>query len=840
MAESASHYVAREADLEALKAQWSAASSGDRRVVLLSAPLGGGKRALVGELGRLALEEDDDTLVWRVAITDEEDGLRTLLRIYGALFGALYRSIVFRGKVEMALNSQLPAQPKRVQEWYTSFIDAVKKGVPKPGETQFQVSLPRDNPLLALVEITVAIARKFPVLLDIENIHLCQSLAVHALVEALIAESKGTKLMLVLGTEPVNETSRSWYARPYTDMLDRRDADLVKIALSPWGEEETGRFLASKGYAGNAARLAEIAGGRPGFIAEVADFLRERGDLDSALEGVSLGSLADSTPDADELEEPDESEKGEGKRRHAGVEDAERLAYVAALLGVTFPSGLVADMGPWDRDSVDDLLDATEQLYKEVQFSQPLGTWVYQFKSALLRESVLARHTSDEDQEIARRVGLFIERALVPRGYEFIGKALRLFGEHAAPNRANLLRHAALSADQPQVWGMAQDLTRYFDEIAWPDIMIRTITMNLLDRLVNNGDVNQTESLYNQSMQWATKKDDKALQGWLLFAGSRLDFRRQDLYRSRDRANESLKVFRALDDKGRQAEVLTHLAMIELQDGNPNAALEHSKAAEALNDAPAIQAHGEYVRGLVAQRERKLPAAAEHFKKANEIAGGAGQAALALEAGFHYGEALLVGGQHTNAADVLARVATIARGLQNPVRERAANALLSQAHGALKNFEAALASANRALELTRGLKFEKLIAFDLYNVALFTLLMNKPTEAVTLFRQSRQASDPNDGNFQKELLYNMGMALLQIGERNGAEEALKSSLKHAEAAKDWRKVVAACEVLADLEKARGNTANARTMLDRALKAADKGELKDVRKGLRRKLDEVEG
>ncbi len=839
MAEPASHYVAREADLDALKQEWAAARAGEARTVLLTAPLGGGKRALVGELGRSALSEDDDVLVWRVAITDEEDGLKTLLRIYGALFGALYRSQVFRGKVEMALNSQLPAQPKRVQEWYTSFIDSVKKGVPKQGETQFQVSLPRDNPLLGLVEITTAIARKFPVLLDLQNVHLCQSLALHAFIEALVTESKGTKLLLVLGTEPLSEASRSWFPRPWTDLVDRRAADLKTVTLSPWGAEECAKYLDSKGWTGNAARLAEIAGGRPGYVAEIADVLHEAGTLDSALEGVTLGSLADATPDADELEAPEEAPK-DSRRKHAGAEEAERVAYVAALLGVTFPSGLVADIGAWERDSVDDLLDATEQLYKEVQFSQPLGTWVYQFKRALLRESVLARHSSDEDQEVARRVGLFIERVLVPRGFEFIGKALRLYGEHNAPNRANLLRGMALGADQPQIWGMVQDLIKYFDEIAWPDAMIRTVYMNLLDRLVNTGDVNQTEALFNQAMGWATKKEDRALQGWLLFAGSRLDFRRQDLYRARDRANEALKIVTALDDKGRQAEVRTHIAMIELQDGNPNAALDQSKAAEALIDAPAIHAHGEYVRGLVAQREKKLPAAAEHFKKANEIAGNAGHSALALEAGFHYGEALLVGGQHTTAADVLARVANIARGLQNPVRERASHALLSQAHGALKNFEAALASAQRTLEITRTLKFERMIGFDLYNVGLFTLLLGKPTEAVTLFRQARQASDPADANFQKELLYNMGMALLQIGERAGAEEALRSGLKHAEGAKDWRKVVASCEVLGDLESARGNTANAKALFDRALKAADKGDLKDLRKGLRRKLDALEG
>ena len=836
MAEPASLYVAREADLDALKQHYQSARNGTAKVVHLTAPLGGGKRALVGELCRGAVADDDDVLVWRVPMSDEEDGLRSLLRIYGALFGALHRSPTFRGKVEMALNSQLPSQPKRTQEWYTAFIDAVKKGAPKPGETQFQVTLPRDNPLLGLVEIATAIGRKFPIILELQNLHHTHSLAISAMVEALITEVRGTRMLVILSTEPVTDAAKTWWSRPLLDMLERRASSLTPLALGPWGAEEVGRYLASKSLGGDPARIAEIAGGTPGFVAEVADFLQEACKLDGDLSGLSLGSLADVAPDADELEE---GEGGEGKRKHADAGDAERVAYVAALLGVTFPSGLVADIGGWDRDSIDDLLDATEQAYKEVQFNQGLGTWIYQFRRAILRESVLARHTDEADQEIARRVGLFIERVLMPRGYEFINKALRLYGEHGAAGRANLVRGMALGADQPQVWGMVQDLTRYFDEIQWPDAMVRTIYMNLLERMVQGGDVNQTETLFNQAFQWASAKEDRPLQAWLLFAGSRLDFRRQDLYRARDRANDALKMFKALDDKGHAAEVHSHLSMIELQDGNPNAALEQSKAGEALTDAPAIVAHGEYVRGLVAQRERKMPAAAEHFKKANEIAGNAGHAALALESGFHYGEALLMGGQHTAAADILARVVQIARGVQNPVRERAATALLGQCQAALKNFESALQHATRTLELTRSLKFQRFEAFDLYNIGLFNLMLGRTTEAVSVFRQSRSVADSNDSNFQKELLYNLGVAQLQIGEKSQGEEALKAGLRHAEQAKDWKKVVGANEALADLEIARGQAANARVLLDRALKAADKGDLKDLRKGLRRKLEQLD-
>ncbi|MCA9686927.1 MAG: hypothetical protein KC457_32475, partial [Myxococcales bacterium] len=442
-------------------------------------------------------------------------GLRTILRIYAGLYAALHRSTTLRGKVEMALNAQLPKEPPRVQQWYQAFIEGLKKGAPKPGETQFQVTLPRDNPILGLVEIATGIARRFPTILEIQNVHHCQSLAIHSMLEALITESTDARLLLILASEPVNDAAKAWMAEPLLDLLDRRAELLHALPMAPWGADETTAYLASKGLSGDAGRIAEIASGRPGFIAELVDWLSDNDKLSGDLSGLTLADIADSTPDADELEDGEGDGEGESRRKHAGAEDAEQIAFISALLGLSFPSGLVADMLGLERDSVDDLLDATDGLYKEVQFSQPMNTWIYQFIKALHRESVLSRHTSDEDQEIARRVALFLERFLVPRGYEFLAKTMRMFAEHGAGGRAAVLRAQALGSDRHEVWTMSYDLMRYFDEIPWPAPAMRRVYMSLLDRMVQGGDVNQTENLFNTAMQWATTQEDRSFQAWL-------------------------------------------------------------------------------------------------------------------------------------------------------------------------------------------------------------------------------------------------------------------------------------------------------------------------------------
>ena len=836
-------YVARQADLDAVRAHWTAAREGDPRAVLLQGPLGAGKRALMGELTRDLASENDDTILWRVAVTEELDGTQLMVRFYAGLFQALHRSPMFRGRVEMALNSQMPHQPQRVQGWYTAFIEGLKKGAPKPGAQEFQVILPRDNPLVGLIEVAMGIARKFPVLLDVQAAHNTQSIALAAFLEGLLEEMEGDGdaddplyLMAVLGIEPVDEAAKRWMSMPLLDLLERRAEDFDTVTMSPWGAEEVGLYLDSKGLSSDAAEISRVCDGRPGFIAELVDWLADHDKLGDDLSSLQMADIADTTPDADELEDDDEADAPAEGRKRATADDADRVAYLSALLGLSFPSGIVADMAGYDRESVDDLLDATEGIYKELQFSKPLGTWVYQFHKALLRESVIARHTSDEDKNVARQVGAFMERFLAPRGYPNLIKTLRVYADAGEAQRAAIVRSMALGADQAQVWAMVHDLMRYFDENDWPVPMRRTVYMHLVDRMVRTGDVGQTENLYNEAMKWASDNEDRPMQAWLLFAGSRLDLRRQDLYRARDRAVDALKMYGALEDALKTAELHAHLAQIELQDGNPNAALDRANQAQAAADVPPIQAQAEFVKGHVARRERKLPAAIEHFKKANEIAGRNGLGPLALDAGLNFGETLLASGQQSTAADVLNRVVGIARQLQNPVRERAATALLAQAHASLRNWEAALESGKRTLDLTRALKFERLESVDLYNIGFFNLMLQRPTEAISLFKQSRGKANAQDASFMKELLFNLGQAQLQIGERQAAVEALQQSIGASTAAKDWAKVCGANRSLAAVAEAQGDVPRTRSFLEAALKAADTGNLKEERKEIRRKLD----
>ena len=383
---------------------------------------------------------------------------------------------------------------------------------------------------------------------------------------------------------------------------------------------------------------------------------------------------------------------------------------------------------------------------------------------------------------------MFMERFLVPRGYGFITKTARVYAENKAPQRAAVLRSIALSNDAPDVWGLSYDATRYFDEVSWPDALRRTIYMNLLDRLIGNGPVATAEKVHTEATSWAADNADAEMNAWLLFAGSRLDARRQDFYRARDRAKEALKQYKGIGNPVRLAEIHNHIASVELQDNNPNAALEQVKQALELGKVknadgqeayvPNILARAEHLRGLIARRGGKPSEAAEHFRRANEVAGQAGIAGVALDSGLAFGEALLANGQTEEARTALDRVVQIARQLRNAPRERSACELLAQAEAGLRNFDKALAHGHRVLELTRSLKYEQALPIDLYNLGFFNYAMNKPTEALTFFRQAEtRVGTLGNHPVVRELYYFMGLAALRSGNLDEARQALRNGLR---------------------------------------------------------------
>ena len=142
---------------------------------------------------------------------------------------------------------------------------------------------------------------------------------------------------------------------------------------------------------------------------------------------------------------------------------------------------------------------------------------------------------------------------------------------------------------------------------------------------------------------------------------------------------------------------------------------------------------------------------------------------------------------------------------------------------------------------TMEMKLERFVPMDVFNVAFFQLQLGRNTEAHALLGKARaMVSETDDANFRRELNLQFGVASARIGEQNQAVDGFTRAVQLAQATKAWPRLVEAAEALSDIYVARGQKAAAATVLQQAVAAAEAGNLREERKGLRRKLEEVGG
>jgi tetratricopeptide (TPR) repeat protein len=184
-------------------------------------------------------------------------------------------------------------------------------------------------------------------------------------------------------------------------------------------------------------------------------------------------------------------------------------------------------------------------------------------------------------------------------------------------------------------------------------------------------------------------------------------------------------------------------------------------------------------------------------------------------------------------------MAQITANLRDAGQEHAAVELLAQACGAQRKFDDAVRYASRALELARALKYDQVVTIDMFNLGRFHLMNNKPTEALALFKQVAPAltQQPNTP-LGREFQYFYGVSLLRSGNLDDAKNALRAVLGPAQAAKDWAKLISALEHLATIEEQRGNKPVAKKLLADAIAFAKQADLQELRKQLKRRLDDM--
>ena len=334
-------------------------------------------------------------------------------------------------------------------------------------------------------------------------------------------------------------------------------------------------------------------------------------------------------------------------------------------------------------------------------------------------------------------------------------------------------------------------------------------------------------------------KQFTALEAQLRMMGSKVDRRRQDLYRARDRSLAAQKIFQSINENVALADSIAQQGLLEFLDGNNSRATDLVQQAEKISDLPPIKALVAFVRGSISQKEKKLTDALQQFQLSNQFAGQSQNGPLALDAGMKMAECLLQSNEPAKATDILRQTAQMAQQLKVPVQERACADMLAKANASMQNFEAALQAATRVLQLTQQLGFVKFEAADLYNVGLFTFMLKRHGEAASILRQAKEKLPGNaQPAFEKEVLFTLAMAQLQIGETSAAQSNLRNAIPKAEQSKDWNKVVVGYQQLAQIAAGSGNVDAARGELERALKVAENLNNSEMRKKIKDQIRDL--
>ncbi len=143
------------------------------------------------------------------------------------------------------------------------------------------------------------------------------------------------------------------------------------------------------------------------------------------------------------------------------------------------------------------------------------------------------------------------------------------------------------------------------------------------------------------------------------------------------------------------------------------------------------------------------------------------------------------------------------------------------------------------MQLSQALKYDHLLPIDLYNLGFFHLMTNKPSEAVAFFQQSEQRIGALGKHpVVKELHYFKGIAHLRAGDLEKAKQSLRNGLRPIQEAKDWRKMCSALDNLAGIEEKQGNKDVAKKLLADAMGFAKQAGLKEERKALKKRLENI--
>jgi len=848
-------YLARPEVLDPLRAAWKDSNSGPQRV-LLAGKHGSGRRTAVGQLGQSLVEDEERFCLVRVPFEAADDGVRCLMRVFGAFIASMGRGAGFDTPPADLLESTAGnTDDQRVSAWLSTMAKNVRAMSQQQAGGDFKVELPRDNPYMGLLYALDVVAPRAHWVIELSGVGNCTSPAFWTFFTALLgrANSRNWKILFVAspGANLYGEGATEDRDRPGPQTFLRSLFEGAHVVDVPdWTVDQTAEFLGDCYRPNNfpeglAAAVHAIAQGEASLTHDLLDILEDDDTISETDGTYSLSSLDDvdlevvipmvieANDDADDDEADDDSSSLEEKY--------EQILHVASFEGPIFSASAIRSVLGANEDTIDDALDAMEHLVEEAEYHQNLGTWTYRFIHPLYRRYY--RQTppgpfEGKADSIGKALGTVMLQAYAPAAFEYVCRAAGLLSEAGDSSGARNLLGMAMGSERIELMDFAIEITQRFEDSLWPANLQRFLFSSLADRFANAASPEEAEKRLVAFRDWAIAAEDTASVAYTHLLRCRLAIRAGEFAKAKAAAEAALGSFEAAGESTRVGETLNQLAMICLNQNDPKGAETFVKRAQKATTIPSVKAHSQYILGLLLKRTGQIPQAATCFGGATKLATEGGQLGLALEAMLNHGECGIMLGQAKELGPMLERALEMSRAMRSPARERAAARLLCQAEAARGNGAGAFEMARHALELTRELEPEGNPAVDLYHCGLFAVLSGKAQEGLDFLTDARKAAE-EAGNqpLLSEILFNLGQVKIGSGDWGPARGALEQSLAIVRTLKQKPREVRILEALGIALSGAGEHREAVRKFEEASKKAIGPEAKDFRKGLRKRIAE---
>jgi tetratricopeptide (TPR) repeat protein len=841
-------YLSRPEVSDPLTAAWTASAEGPQRV-LLDGKRGSGRRTAVGQLGQSLVEAGEKFCLVRIPFEAADDGVRSLMRVYGAFIASMGRGAGFDNPPADLLEAAAGnSEDERVSSWLSMMGKNIGAMSDKQAGGDFRVDLPRENPYMGLLYALDVVTPGARWIIELSNVGNCTSPAFWTFLAAFQgrATARNWKILFIAspGSNIYGEGPTEASPQPGPQaFLSSLFEGASLVSVPDWSIEQTAEFLADCYGAGSfpaefPARIHSISGGEAALLHDVLDALEEDESITESEGSYSLSSLDD--VDAEVLVPMVLEQDEEADPAPEGTEELyEKILHVASFEGPIFSASAIRSVLGADEDTIDDALDAMEHIVEEAEYHQGLGTWTYRFRHPIYRRWY-REHPPEafagKAESIGRALGTVMLQAYAPAAFEYVNRAAALLSEAGDSNGARNLLGMAMGSERIELMDFALEITRRFDDSLWPPLLERFLYANLADRFANGASTEEAEKRLTLFKDWAIRVEDTASVAYTHLLRCRLQIRQGEFAAAKTAAEAALGSFEAAGETTRIGETLNQLAMICLNQNDPKGAEVYVKRAQKATTRPAVKAHSQYILGLLLKRAGQISQAGTCFAGATKLATEGGQLGLALEAMLNQGECGIMLGKAQELAPMLERALEMSRAMRSPARERVAARLLCQSEAARGRAEAAFEMARHALELTRDLEPQGDAAVDLYHCGLFAVLSNKPEEGLDFLGDARKAAEQTDNQpLLSEILFNLGQVKISTEDWAAARGALEQSLAIVRDHKQKPREVRILEALGIALSGAGDHRAAVQKFEEASKKAIGPQAKDFRRGLRKRI-----